>query len=327
MVHRSRSRAKRAPNATRKPAGAGLKTGRKPEADGILSPELGRFFDAMASHFPGHVMQRLMRPDGSVRYTYVSPGIAALGLDRAAILAEQNSAQAWLHPDDAGRWKAALAASAATLHALDEEVRILGVDGRVRWVRSIGNPRRLKSGDVVWDGIALDVTEMREALDAMKLAKAQADTAEAQKARLLAGLEARLAAPSVLLGNALRRFGTTAGASSGDLVQREVMSDIAKALDMLKDAVVRPELDGSAASADPRIAALTPRQREVLALLAEAKSNREIAATLGVTEGTVKLHVVGLLRTLGLNNRTQAATFAMRAGSANLNRSISGISA
>jgi hypothetical protein len=72
-----------------------------------LSPELAATFDAMASRFLGHMMQRVMRADGSVRYTYV----AALGLDRDAILADENSAQDWIHPDDAGRWKAALSAT------------------------------------------------------------------------------------------------------------------------------------------------------------------------------------------------------------------------
>jgi DNA-binding CsgD family transcriptional regulator len=313
MPARSRTGA----SQSRKPATARPARRRERKTDGILSPELRRFFDAMASRFPGHMMQRVMRADGSVRYTYVSPGIAALGLDRDAILAEENSAQGWIHPDDAGRWKAALAASAESLQPLDEEVRILGFDGRVRWVRSIGNPRRLTHGDVVWDGIALDVTEMCEALNATRLAKAQADTAEAQKTWLLASLEARLAAPCALLSDALRRLGTvkSVGANIDRRRHEIITNEIAKALEMLTEATVRQEPDGSGDFADPRIAILTPRQREVLALLAEAKSNREIAGRLGLTEGTVKLHVGGLLRALGLNNRTQAATYAMRARS------------
>jgi DNA-binding CsgD family transcriptional regulator len=313
MPARSRSGAARSRNlATARPP-----MRRERKADGILSPELRRFFDAMASRFPGHMMQRVMRADGSVRYTYVSPGIAALGLDRDAILAEENSAQGWIHSDDAGRWKAALAASAAALQPLDEEVRILGFDGRVRWVRSIGNPRRLTRGDVVWDGIALDVTEMREALNATRLAKAQADTAEAQKAWLLASLEARLAAPCALLSDVSRRLATGKSVAGNiDQQQQEIIAkDITKALDMLTEATVRQEADGITDFTDPRIATLTSRQREVLALLAEAKSNREIAGHLGLTEGTVKLHVGGLLRALGFNNRTQAATYAMRARS------------
>jgi two-component system nitrate/nitrite response regulator NarL len=59
---------------------------------------------------------------------------------------------------------------------------------------------------------------------------------------------------------------------------------------------------------------LTPRQCEITAMLAEGKSNKEIARALKVREGTVKLHVRGILRNLGVRNRTEAAFAAVRAG-------------
>lgn len=59
---------------------------------------------------------------------------------------------------------------------------------------------------------------------------------------------------------------------------------------------------------------LTPRQREITFMLAEGKSNKEIARELKVLEGTVKLHVRGILRNLGVRNRTEAALAAVRAG-------------
>ena len=55
---------------------------------------------------------------------------------------------------------------------------------------------------------------------------------------------------------------------------------------------------------------LTPRQREVLAHLRAGKSNKQIAHELGLTEGTVKVHVTAILRLLGVRNRTQAALTA-----------------
>lgn len=59
---------------------------------------------------------------------------------------------------------------------------------------------------------------------------------------------------------------------------------------------------------------LTPRQREITMLLADGKSNKEIARELRVLEGTVKLHVKGILRKLGVRNRTEAVLAAARAG-------------
>ena len=57
---------------------------------------------------------------------------------------------------------------------------------------------------------------------------------------------------------------------------------------------------------------LTPREREVLALLAGGLSNKEIAATLTLSVGTVRLHVSNILAKLGAPNRTTAAAIAMK---------------
>jgi DNA-binding NarL/FixJ family response regulator len=55
---------------------------------------------------------------------------------------------------------------------------------------------------------------------------------------------------------------------------------------------------------------LTPRQREVLELLGQGRSNKEIARALNLTEGTVKLHVTAILKALNVSNRTKAVVVA-----------------
>jgi DNA-binding NarL/FixJ family response regulator len=59
---------------------------------------------------------------------------------------------------------------------------------------------------------------------------------------------------------------------------------------------------------------VTAREREVLRLLAEGLTNREIAARLVLSEHTVHRHVANILRKLGLSSRTAAATEAVRSG-------------
>jgi DNA-binding NarL/FixJ family response regulator len=74
---------------------------------------------------------------------------------------------------------------------------------------------------------------------------------------------------------------------------------------LLADSVRRPRRAG---------ADLTPREREVLGLLAQGASNRQVAETLVVSERTARTHVSAILGKLGLASRTQAALWAVREG-------------
>jgi DNA-binding NarL/FixJ family response regulator len=89
---------------------------------------------------------------------------------------------------------------------------------------------------------------------------------------------------------------------------------------LLSPSITRRLIEDFAARTDPLqppaalLEALTPREREVLALVARGSSNREIAERLVVTEATVKSHVGSVLLKLGLRNRVQAVVFAYEHG-------------
>ncbi|MET9418607.1 response regulator transcription factor [Streptomyces klenkii] len=85
--------------------------------------------------------------------------------------------------------------------------------------------------------------------------------------------------------------------------------------------LLQPEVAGALLSQDEpgggghgRGNALTEREREVLALIADGRSNREIARALVLSEKTVKTHVSNILMKLDLADRTQAALWAVRHG-------------
>ena len=91
--------------------------------------------------------------------------------------------------------------------------------------------------------------------------------------------------------------------------------------DMLMAQAIRPEtsevgatLAGWAGRRYPRRIHLTPREREVLALLAEGLSNKLICRRLGIAPSTVKIHVARVLAELGASTRLQAVVVAQRLG-------------
>ncbi|QIB42674.1 response regulator [Streptomyces aureoverticillatus] len=95
--------------------------------------------------------------------------------------------------------------------------------------------------------------------------------------------------------SAVRALGTGSGCLSLPMVRR------------LRD-------QGTTDPAGPRLATLSPREREVLALLADGLSNADIGLRLHVSIATVKDHVSALLAKLHVDNRVQAAVLATRAG-------------
>lgn len=72
-------------------------------------------------------------------------------------------------------------------------------------------------------------------------------------------------------------------------------------------------VENGSSGSDDQLARLTPRQRDVLRLLARGQSNKQIADVLGLAPGTVKIHISRILRAFKVQNRTQAVIAASEA--------------
>jgi DNA-binding NarL/FixJ family response regulator len=122
-------------------------------------------------------------------------------------------------------------------------------------------------------------------------------------------------------------FGALSAGASGFLLKRTKPEELIAAIhtiaegdSLLSPSVTRRVIERMVeqpvadASARKRPDELTPREREVLELIAGGRSNREIAATLVIEESTVKTHVKRIMMKLRLRDRVQAVIFAYESG-------------
>ena len=102
-----------------------------------------------------------------------------------------------------------------------------------------------------------------------------------------------------------------------DATAEELGAAIAAAkagLVVLHPDALKASAEARAAARPDRAPALTPRELEILEMLAEGMSNRTIATRLGISSQTVKFHVASILAKLGASSRTEAVTFGVRQG-------------
>jgi DNA-binding NarL/FixJ family response regulator len=122
-------------------------------------------------------------------------------------------------------------------------------------------------------------------------------------------------------------FGALNAGASGFLLKRTRPEELIAAIHTIAagDSLLSPSVTSRViarmarqpapdATRDERLGELTPREREVLDLLAQGRSNAEIAVALVIEESTVKTHVKRVLDKLGVRDRVQAVIFAYETG-------------
>ncbi|MEN8213276.1 MAG: response regulator [Pseudomonadota bacterium] len=92
----------------------------------------------------------------------------------------------------------------------------------------------------------------------------------------------------------------------GTVISKELTAVLARA------AVRQDEEELAEKNESDHFSELTPREREILCHLAEGESNKVIARDLGISDGTVKLHVKAILRKLEVHSRVEAAVMAVK---------------
>jgi len=126
--------------------------------------ETQRRLAAIAENLQGLAFQRVLRSDGTLRYLYISGTILDLiGEPPEAIIQDAGRLLNVMPPDHRISFLKALENSAQTLSPMEDDYKLIGRDETEFWLRGWSYPRQVANGDVVWEGVALDVSDRKRA--------------------------------------------------------------------------------------------------------------------------------------------------------------------
>lgn len=123
----------------------------------------------MAANIPGSVYRVIIHPDDTTSMPYISPGAReVIGIDPAAAMARPELLTEIIHPEDKSYFDSSVVESKASLQPCDRQYRIVLSSGKVKWVQDIARFSRTENGDVIIDGVALDISDRKLAEEALR---------------------------------------------------------------------------------------------------------------------------------------------------------------
>jgi len=124
----------------------------------------GERLAGIAASVPGVVYQRVVTPEGDIYYTYISEGANDLfGVSPDEIISNPNALFDIFAPEYHATFREKLLAAARDLKMWDVEASIITPDGQRKYTHAIARPSRQEDGSVVFDGVILDATRIRQA--------------------------------------------------------------------------------------------------------------------------------------------------------------------
>ncbi|MEG4943882.1 EAL domain-containing protein [Microcoleus sp. F4-D5] len=123
----------------------------------------------MAANIPGSVYRLVLHPDGTTSMPYISPGVREVtGIGPEEVMARPEILTEIIHPDDKSLCDLSVAASRASLLPCDRQYRIVLNTGEVKWVQDSARFSKNENGDIIVDGVALDISDRKEAESALR---------------------------------------------------------------------------------------------------------------------------------------------------------------
>ncbi|XDE63869.1 ATP-binding protein [Arthrospira platensis BEA 1257B] len=153
-------------------------------------------FARIANNMPGVLYQYVLHPDGSHNFIYISERCQQIfGLDADTITRDANELFRLFESEDFISLKSSILLSASTLNTWSWEGKLITPFGEKKWIQGISQPEQQANGDILWDGVVVDISERK--LMEIKLQKtvAELDRTTRLKDEFLANMSHELRTP------------------------------------------------------------------------------------------------------------------------------------
>lgn len=125
--------------------------------------ELQNRFQRLADNLPGVIYQYLITTDGTISFPYVSSGCRdILELEPEEIEQNAQFMCSLIHPEDWPNFNDSIARSAQTLKPWKRKFRVITPTGKIKWLQGESRPELQPNGDILWDGVAIDITDLKQ---------------------------------------------------------------------------------------------------------------------------------------------------------------------
>jgi PAS domain S-box-containing protein len=130
--------------------------------------------ERIAANLPGMIFQFLKRQDGSVCVIYASSGCRELfELEPEVLQTDFQALNKLIHPQDVQAFEESIAISCATGKPWHWEGRIITLSGKLKWIQGASRPEQQPSGDMIWDGLLIDITDRKLAQEKLQESEAR----------------------------------------------------------------------------------------------------------------------------------------------------------